>query len=129
MMEELIKAAIAIRDNAYAPYSKHPVGAAVLDETGAIHVGVNVENAAYPQGQCAEATAIGTMVASGGRRIVAIAIAGPGPHLCTPCGGCRQKIREFATPDTPILIADTNGLQKEFTLGELLPAAFGPENL
>ncbi|MEM9046125.1 MAG: cytidine deaminase [Pseudomonadota bacterium] len=128
-MEELIQAAIDIREKAYAPYSNHPVGAAVLDETGAIHVGVNVENAAYPLGQCAEATAIGTMIASGGRRIVAIAIAGPGPHLCTPCGGCRQKIREFATPDTPILIADPSGLQGEFTLGELLPAAFGPENL
>lgn len=128
-MEELIQAAIDIRDRAYAPYSNHPVGAAVLDETGAIHVGVNVENAAYPLGQCAEATAIGTMIASGGRRIMAIAIAGPGPHLCTPCGGCRQKIREFATPDTPILIADPTGLQGEFTLGELLPAAFGPENL
>ena len=127
--EALITAAIAIRARAYAPYSNHPVGAAILDDTGSIHTGVNVENAAYPQGVCAEASAISAMIAAGGRRIVAIAVAGPGPALCTPCGGCRQKIREFAAPETPILIAGADGVEAEFTLDDLLPSSFGPENL
>ncbi|MBY8976466.1 cytidine deaminase [Rhodobacteraceae bacterium NNCM2] len=128
-MEELVRAAIAIRAHAYAPYSNHGVGAAIRDEHGALHLGTNVENASYPQGQCAETSAIGAMIAAGGRRITAIAVAGPGPHLCTPCGGCRQRIREFAAPQTPILVADPSGLRRRFTLEELLPAAFGPENL
>lgn len=128
-MDDLIKAAIDVRGRAYAPYSNHGVGAAIRDEAGRIHVGANVENAAYPQGQCAEASAIGVMIAAGGRRIAEIAIAGPGPHLCTPCGGCRQRIREFAAPETPVLIADPSGLKQTFTLDALLPAAFGPENL
>ncbi|MEM7236844.1 MAG: cytidine deaminase [Pseudomonadota bacterium] len=128
-MDELVLAALAVRANAYAPYSRHAVGAAIRDTQGRIHVGANVENAAYPQGQCAEANAIGAMIAGGGRRIEAIAIAGPGPALCTPCGGCRQRIREFATPDTAITIADPEGIRQTFTLDELLPAAFGPDNL
>lgn len=126
---ELVAAAVQIRDRAYAPYSNHPVGSAILDETGTIHTGVNVENAAYPQGVCAEASAISAMIGAGGRRIVAIAVAGPGPHLCTPCGGCRQKIREFAAPETLILICDSGGERQRFTLDALLPASFGPENL
>ena len=128
-MDELVAAAIEIRARAYAPYSKFLVGAAILDERGQIHRGVNVENAAYPQGQCAEATAIGAMLTSGARQIVAIAIAGPGPDLCTPCGGCRQRIREFAVPETRILVADPSGLRKVFMLDDLLPASFGPEIL
>ena len=125
----LIAAARAIRDRAYAPYSNHPVGAAIQDEHGVIHVGCNVENAAYPQGVCAEASAISAMIASGARRIAAIAIAGPGPALCTPCGGCRQKIREFAAADTAILICDGSGLRARYTLDQLLPESFGPDNL
>ena len=97
-MRPLIAAARAVRARAYAPYSNHAVGAAVLDEHGRIHAGCNVENAAYPEGTCAEAGAIAAMVAAGSRHIAAMAIAGPGPALCTPCGGCRQKIREFAVP-------------------------------
>ena len=127
--DALIAAAIAVRDRAYAPYSSHPVGAAILDEHGAIHVGCNVENAAYPQGACAEAGAISAMIAAGGRQIKAIAIAGPGDHLCTPCGGCRQRIREFASADTPILIAGKDALLARFTLEVLLPKSFGPDNL
>ena len=127
--EQLIAAACNVREYAHAPYSNHPVGAAILDENGAIHAGCNVENAAYPQGSCAEAGAISTMVAAGGRQIVAIAVAGPGDHLCTPCGGCRQRIREFATPDTPVLIAGRDSLITAFTLAELLPESFGPDNL
>jgi cytidine deaminase len=127
--EALIAAALAVARNAYAPYSAFHVGAALLDAEGRIHAGANVENAAYPQGVCAEAAAIAAMVAAGGRRIEAIAVAGPGPGLCTPCGGCRQKIREFAAPETPVLVCGPEGLQRRFTLGELLPASFGPENL
>lgn len=127
--EPLIAAAQAVRAQAYAPYSGHPVGAAVQDEHGVIHTGCNVENAASPQGVCAEAGAISAMIAGGGRRIVAVAVAGPGPALCTPCGGCRQKIREFAAAGTPVLVCGPEGLERTFTLGDLLPAAFGPDNL
>ena len=126
---ELIAAALAVARNAYAPYSGFHVGAAVRDGEGRVHAGANVENAAYPQGICAEAAAIAGMVAAGGRRIGAIAVAGPGPGLCTPCGGCRQKIREFATAETPVLVCGAEGLRRRFTLGELLPESFGPENL
>ena len=127
--EDLIAEACRVREHAHAPYSDHPVGAAILDEHGTIHAGCNVENAAYPQGSCAEAGAISVMIAAGGRRILAIAVAGPGDHLCTPCGGCRQRIREFAAPDTPILIAGRDSLIARFTLAELLPESFGPDNL
>lgn len=127
--DALVATANAVRAKAYAPYSNHPVGAAIRDSEGRIHAGCNVENAAYPQGVCAEASAISAMIVAGGRRIEAIAVSGPWPHLCTPCGGCRQKIREFAGPDTPVLVCDDSGLRASFTLGELLPESFGPENL
>lgn len=128
--ETLVSAAIAAMDRAYAPYSKFPVGAAILDETGAIHVGANVENAAYPVGNCAEASAIAAMVMAGQSRIVKVAVAGgDGGLLCTPCGACRQRIREFAGPDTPVMVCGPDGLQRIFTLGGLLPESFGPENL
>lgn len=125
----LIQAAIAAMPRAYAPYSQFMVGAAICDENGDIHTGVNVENAAYPQGSCAEAGAIAAMIMAGGTRIASIAVAGRGDMLCTPCGGCRQRIREFANPDTPILIADTTGLRQRFTLADLLPHSFGPDHL
>jgi len=128
--EDLIKAAIDARKRAYAPYSKFDVGAAIRDETGRIHRGQNIENAAYPNGICAETAAIAAMIDAGGRSITAIAVAGgDGTVMCTPCGGCRQRIREFASPDTPILIADDKGLMARFTLAALLPESFGPENL
>ena len=128
--DRLVAAAIAAMGQAYAPYSNFPVGAAILDETGAIHSGANVENAAYPVGNCAEASAIAAMVMAGQSRIAAIAVAGgDGNMLCTPCGACRQRIREFATADTPVLISGPGGLQRRFTLEELLPESFGPENL
>ncbi len=127
--DALIAAALAVRARAYAPYSGFAVGAAVLDGEGRLHAGANVENAAYPEGLCAEAAAIAAMVAAGGRRIEAIAVAGPSGQLCTPCGGCRQKIREFAAPEAPVLVCGPDGMLRRFTLVELLPAAFGPENL
>jgi cytidine deaminase len=127
--DELVAAALGVRARAYAPYSGFAVGAAVLDEEGRVFAGANVENAAYPQSVCAEAAAIAAMVAAGGRRIAAIAVAGPDGPPCTPCGGCRQKIREFAAPETPVLVCGLAGVARRFTLGELLPASFGPEHL
>jgi cytidine deaminase len=127
--ETLLAVAIEVRDRAYAPYSNFAVGAAVLDEAGRIHAGCNVENAAYPQGQCAEANAIGAMCAGGGHRVMAIAIAGPDGKPCPPCGGCRQRIREFAGPDTPILLCDKDGVTAEYRLADLLPHSFGPDSL
>ncbi len=114
---------------AYAPYSGFAVGAAILDENGNIHSGANIENAAYPQGCCAEASAISALVIAGGRQIRKIAVAGRGELLCTPCGGCRQKIREFGAADTQIVICDEAGPRQTFTLDRLLPHSFGPDNL
>ena len=129
MCDKLTKAAIAAMKKAYAPYSGFAVGAAILDERGNIHSGANIENAAYPQGCCAEATAISVLIMAGGRQIRKIAVAGRGELLCTPCGGCRQKIREFGTADTQILICDEAGPRQTFTLDALLPYSFGPDNL
>lgn len=129
---DLFAAALSTRQQAHAPYSGFKVGAAIRSESGRVHAGCNVENAAYPQGQCAEATAIGLMVASGDRRIVEIVVVGGDEGagiLCTPCGGCRQRIREFASPDTQIHVHDAGGHRRTFTLDELLPFSFGPDNL
>ena len=119
----------ALLPRAHAPYSGVRVACAVEGDDGARHFGVNVENAAYPQGLCAEAAAIGAMVAAGARRIREIAVLAEGPELCTPCGGCRQRIREFAAPDAMIHICGPEGVRRSVTLGELLPLAFGPKNL
>jgi cytidine deaminase len=128
-LSRLFAAARAAQGRAYAPYSRFPVGAALLDESGALHAGCNVENAAYPVGTCAEAGAIAAMVASGGRRIAAVLVLGPGPGLVTPCGACRQRIREFAGPAVRVHVADPAGLRVAFTVGALLPDSFGPDNL
>ena len=125
----LIAAATAVREFAYAPYSGFFVGAAVRTEGGAIHAVCNVENAAYPEGVCAEASALAAMVMAGGRRVTAVAVVGAGDQLCTPCGGCRQKIREFGAAGTRVLVCGPDGLRREFSLGELLPESFGPDNL
>jgi cytidine deaminase len=127
--DELLAAARAVREHAHAPYSRFKVGAALLDEAGRIHAGCNVENAAYPQGLCAEAGALARLVAAGSKRVAAVAVVGEGTQPVTPCGGCRQKLREFAADATPIVIADLHQVRARFTLGELLPASFGPEHL
>lgn len=128
--DAMIKAALAARENAYARYSKFPVGAAIRCERGVVHAGCNVENAAYPQGTCAEAGAISAMILSGSRTIEAVVIAAGGDVACTPCGGCRQKIREFAGPETLVHIVDAAGtLLLSRTLDELLPHSFGPASL
>ena len=129
-MNDLIAAAKSARLKAYAPYSRFLVGAAVRDERGQIHGGCNIENAAYPQGWCAETSAIAAMIMSGGKAIAEMAVIGTGDLLCTPCGGCRQKIREFAKGNVKIHMCGEDGkLKQTFTLDELLPASFGPENL
>ena len=129
MKQALLKASLEARSRSHSPYSKYAVGAAILDEQGHIHAGANIENAAYPQGWCAEATALGAMVMAGGKRAVAVLVTGPGPDIITPCGGCRQKLREFAAPDLLIIAGDPGGIRQQWTLGELLPFGFGPDNL
>ncbi|MDT8344188.1 MAG: cytidine deaminase [Thermohalobaculum sp.] len=126
---ELIDAAVAIRARAHAPYSGFAVGAAIRDEAGRIHVGCNVENASYPCGVCAEASAISAMVAGRGREIRTIAVAGPAGRLTTPCGACRQRIREFATAETTVVVVDPAGRAESYALDALLPVSFGPESL
>ncbi|MBL8574412.1 MAG: cytidine deaminase [Hyphomicrobiaceae bacterium] len=135
-LDRLFAAALAARARAYAPYSNFLVGAALLDETGAIHAGCNVENAAYPVGTCAEAGAIAALCLSGASEIREAVVLGwpraadgTAAPLCTPCGGCRQRLREFARPDVRIHIAGATGILATFTVAELLPASFGPENL
>jgi cytidine deaminase len=129
-MRDLIAAAVAARKLAHAPYSKFYVGAAMRDEQGRIHAGANIENAAYPQGWCAECSAIAHLIMAGGKAIKEVAVLGNGDVLCTPCGGCRQKIREFAAGDVQIHCCSESGkLLQTFTLDELLPASFGPEHL
>jgi len=124
--EDLISAAVDARQNAYARYSNYAVGAALIDDRGHLHVGCNIENAAYPLGNCAEVSAIAAMVQQGGKRIVRIAVVGgideTGP--CTPCGGCRQRIREFADADTRVLAIDDTGEWQVYTVEQLLPASF-----
>lgn len=127
--DALFAAAKAAQPRAYAPYSRFKVGAALLADDGAVYSSCNVENAAYPVGTCAEAGAISAMIAGGGRAIRAILVLGEGDELVTPCGACRQRIREFATPETPVLIAGPEGIRARFSLAELLPASFGPANL
>jgi cytidine deaminase len=129
-MRDLIEAAKAARAKAHAPYSKFYVGAAMRDEQGRVFSGCNIENSAYPQGWCAEPSAISALILGGGKRITEVAVMGNGDQLCTPCGGCRQKIREFAAGDAKIHCCSDDGtLLRTFTLDELLPASFGPENL
>ena len=131
-LDDLLAAARAVRARAHAPYSKFAVGAAVLDEQGRIHAGCNVENAAYPQGWCAETSALAALVAAGGLRVLAVAVcavtATPGQPV-SPCGGCRQKLREFAADDCPVWLVDMQSLLATFTVGELLPCSFGPLHL
>jgi cytidine deaminase len=128
-MQPLLDAARAARVQAYAPYSKFCVGAAVLDEHGRVHAGCNVENAAYPQGWCAETSALAQLVGAGGRRVRAAVVVGVADEPVTPCGGCRQRLREFAGADCPVWIADLEHVLLRTTLGALLPASFGPAHL
>ena len=122
--ELLLEAADMAMRNAHAPYSGFKVGAALRGPGGAIHAGANVENAAYPQGQCAEASAIGALVSAGDSEITAVAVVAERMDFCPPCGGCRQRLSEFGRPDTPVYLGRPGGPRRATTLGELLPLAF-----
>jgi homotetrameric cytidine deaminase len=127
--DDLVAAARAVMERAYAPYSRYAVGAALRAADGSIHVGANVENAAYPQGSCAEAAAIGALVASGRTRIVEAAVIARADAVCVPCGGCRQRLREFMSLDATVHLCSATGAHDTATLEELLPHSFGPEFL
>jgi cytidine deaminase len=126
---DLLEAARRARENAHAPYSGFKVGAALRCPDGAIYAGCNVENAAYPEGTCAEAGAIAAMVAGGGTEIAEVLVVADGPEIVSPCGGCRQKLAEFAAPETPVILAGLQGERARTTVGALLPGAFLPGHL
>ena len=127
--KKLFLEAKKVRENAHVPYSQFKVGAAFLTEKDTVVTGCNVENAAYPQSQCAEASAIGNLVSCGYTKIKEVVVIGSGDLLCSPCGGCRQRLREFASLDTLIHMCNIDGHLKTSTLSDLLPDSFGPENL
>ncbi len=128
-LQQLSKLAFEAQKNSHSPYSNFKVGAAVLTSTGEAFSGCNVESAAFPLGQCAEATAIGNMVSNGHKRLSHVVIASPNDEFCFPCGGCRQKIAEFATDDTPVTMVTQSGNAFDTTIGELLPHAFRAHDL
>ena len=128
-LEEMLRAARAIMSRAYVPYSGFHVGAALLNEDGTIRSGVNVENASYPLSVCAERNAVASMVGSGQTKVVAVAVATNAAHPTPPCGGCRQVLWEFGDADTPVVAEGANGVRARWRLGELLPDAFGPDDL
>jgi cytidine deaminase, homotetrameric len=129
--EVLAQKACLARQNAYAPYSKYLVGACVQAEDGSLFTGCNMENAAYGLTICAEISAISALIAAGKKKITALAVVGSGDTLCTPCGSCRQVIREFAVQDAPIYLCDarTQKVVATTNIATLLPKSFGPENL
>ena len=128
-MKNLKDAAFKVRTNAYAPYSGFQVGAALKSEEGKIFVGVNVENAAYPEGTCAEAGAIAAMISAGHTRIKEAYVVADSPSPVPPCGGCRQKIAEFADQDVIVTLATVAGKEERFTVSELLPGVFTPAHM
>jgi cytidine deaminase len=133
MDDQLFALAKSVRERAHAPYSRFHVGAALRTESGAVHAGCNVENAAFPLGWCGEASAIAHMISAGSdpqsRRIAVICVVADPieGRITTPCGGCRQRIAEFAGPDTPVHCQSPDGKGRTYTLGELLPGAFAPK--
>jgi cytidine deaminase len=125
----LLQSARAVRENAYAPYSGFKVGAALRARSGAVYIGVNVENAAYPEGTCAEAGAIAAMVAAGDTTIAEVCVIADCPDPVPPCGGCRQKLAEFSDGDVAVTLATTAGAQQVTSVAELLPGAFKPHHM
>ena len=123
----LLSAATKVRENAYAPYSRFKVGAAIRAASGTIYSGCNVENVAYPEGTCAEAGAIAAMIAAGDTEIAEVAVIADSPIPVSPCGGCRQKLAEFGKGTVKVTLATTDGLRQETTLADLLPGAFTAE--
>ena len=125
----LLEAATKVRENAYAPYSHFKVGAAIRATSGQIYTGCNVENVAYPEGTCAEAGAIAAMVAAGETRIIEVLVIADSPAPVPPCGGCRQKLAEFAAPETPVTLATTDGKTQLTTVAALLPGVFSAAHM
>ena len=128
-MSDLIAAAARVRENAYAPYSRFKVGAAVRGASGAIYLGCNVENVAYPEGTCAEAGAIAAMVAAGEVRLTAVAVIADSPEPVPPCGGCRQKLAEFGAPEVPVTLATSDGKRHDTSIAALLPGSFSAAHM
>ena len=126
-LDALFDAAKAVREKAYAPYSNFQVGAALRTPDGTVFTGCNVENASYPVSVCAEGGAVGAMIAAGYREIAEAVVVGDAA-LCTPCGMCRQRLKEFGTADLVVHVADLNGIKRSFSMDELLPAAFELED-
>ena len=124
MSQDLFEAALAARAKAYAPASNFSVGAAIRGKNGKIYAGCNVENAAYPEGWCAETSAISHMIMDGEQSLVEVCVIGTGDVFCTPCGGCRQRLTEFGLADVPVHIAKDSGIVDTMSLGDLLPASF-----
>jgi len=122
--EELLRAAESVMRTAHAPYSRFPVGAALRGADGLVYAGSNVENASHPEGQCAETSAIGALIAAGQKEITEVAVVAERVDFCPPCGGCRQRLAELAKPDTPVHLGRARGPRRTITLGELLPLAF-----
>lgn len=127
--DSLRELALSVRENAYAPYSNFKVGAALVAESGEIFQGCNVENVAYPEGTCAEAGAIATMVANGQSRLTEVYVVADAPLPVSPCGGCRQKLIEFGAGDVVVTMATVEGVEQKMTLSELMPGAFTEEHL
>lgn len=125
----LREAALTVRKNAYAPYSDFQVGAALRTAQGVVFTGCNVENVAFPEGTCAEAGAIAAMVAAGAREIAEVYVVAGSPTPVSPCGGCRQKLAEFASPDTPVTMATVDGLEETTTVAALLPGVFNKAHM
>ena len=125
----LLDVARAVRENAYAPYSRFKVGAAIRGASGAVYAGCNVENVAYPEGTCAEAGAIAAMVAAGETRIAEVLVIADSPEPVPPCGGCRQKIAEFAAQDVRVTLCTTDGGEKVMTVADLLPGVFSAAHM
>lgn len=129
MAQDLFEAARAAMAKSHSPYSKFPVGAAIRAEDGMIYRGCNIENVAFPEGWCAETTAISHMIMGGAREIIEVAVLAEKLALCAPCGGCRQKLAEFASPQTRVWLCDAQGPKRALTMAELLPAVFGTDSL
>ncbi len=125
----LLESATSVRENAHVPYSRFRVGAALRSVEGHVHVGCNVENVAYPEGTCAEAGAISAMIASGDRRIAEILVIADSPEPVPPCGGCRQKIAEFADADVTVTMCTVAGAQRSVTVADLLPGMFSAAHM
>lgn len=121
---DMVELAKQMMRRAYAPYSHYTVGAVLRGENGKLYGGCNIENASYPVGSCAEASAISAMIADGERRIAEVLVIGSGSELVSPCGACRQRLREFAGDDTPVHMCDSSGVRRTVSFGELFPFSF-----